>query len=71
MGSTWIEGVRQFPPNNSNASCYIYLSGSCVNAWEIDSRDKLNRRRVVWVVGAAVDVEAVYPVLMDTLGRAS
>lgn len=44
-----------------------YLSTSLVNAWNVDTGDELNRRRVVRVIGAAVDVDTVYPVLMDAL----
>ena len=42
-----------------------------VDTWKIDPRDKLNRGRVVRVIGTAVDVDAVYPVLMDALSPKS
>ena len=45
----------------------MYLSVPWVNTWEIDPRDELNRGRVVGIVCTAVDVDAVYPVLMDAL----
>lgn len=43
------------------------LSASLVNAWNVDTRDELNRRRVVRVICAAVEVDTVYPVLVDAL----
>lgn len=46
---------------------FMYLSTSLVNAWNVDTRDELDRGRVVRVVGAAVDVDTVYPVLMNAL----
>lgn len=44
-----------------------YLSRLRVNAWNIDSRNKLEGRGIVGVIGATVDLNAVDTVLMDTL----
>jgi hypothetical protein len=38
-----------------------------VNARNVDAGDKLNGRRVVGVVGTAMDVDTVDPVLVDAL----
>ena len=49
---------------------YLYLphlSGPLVDARQVDLRDKLYRWRSVRVGVAAVDVQAVYPVLVGTL----
>lgn len=44
-----------------------YLAGSLIDAWDVDSGDKLNGRGIVGVVGPAMNVHTVYPVLMDAL----
>lgn len=44
-----------------------HLSGALVDTGNVDSRDELNGGRIIGVVGAAVNVDTVYAVLMDAL----
>lgn len=44
-----------------------YLSRSSINTREIDPGDELQIGRVVWIVGAAVDLDTVYAILMNAL----
>lgn len=48
-----------------------YLSTTLVDTGNVDLRDKLDRRGLVGVLGSAVDINAVYPVLMDALIQSS
>lgn len=59
------KSVKYFLADSSTVKAY--LSVPLVDTWKIDPRDKLNRGRVIGVIGTAVDVDAVYPVLMDAL----
>lgn len=64
-----FHGEVTLPLSKAGQLGRINLSTSLVNAWNVDTRDELNRRRVVRVIGAAVDVDTVYPVLMDAVRR--
>lgn len=46
---------------------FSYLARAGINTGDVDSRDELNGRRVVGVVGSAVNVHTVYPVFMNAL----
>lgn len=48
-----------------------YLPCSLINAWKIDSRDKLKTWWVVWVVGTTMEIDTVYSVFMNALVTAS
>jgi hypothetical protein len=44
-----------------------HLSGALVDTGNVDSRDELNSGRIIGIVGAAVNVDTVYAVLMNAL----
>jgi hypothetical protein len=62
-----FHGEFTLPLSKAGQLGRINLSASLVNAWNVDTRDELNRRRVVRVICAAVEVDTVYPVLVDAL----
>jgi len=53
--------------SESQCSFEPHLSGSLVDTGNVDSGDELNSGRVVRIVWSAMDVDTVYPVLVDTL----
>lgn len=59
--------LSQQPPVISPVLDKTNLPGVWVNAWKIDARDKLKSWRAIGVFRAAMDVETVYPVLVDAL----
>lgn len=47
--------------------CFSYLAGAWVNTGKVDPGDELNGGRNIGVLGSAVDVHAVYAVLVHAL----
>lgn len=44
-----------------------YFSGLLVDAWYVDTRNELDSWGVIRIVRPAMDLDTVYPVLMDAL----
>lgn len=68
--------LRRVNLRNPFSYCVIFrcsfdphLSGSLVDTGNVDSGNELNGRRVIGIVGSAMDVDTVYPVLVDALIR--
>lgn len=47
--------------------CVPHLARSLINTWYVDFRCELDSGRGIWVAVAAVNVDAVDPILMDAL----
>lgn len=62
-----LHGVVTLPLSETGKFGWVDLSGALVDTGNVDSRDELNGGRIIGVVGAAVNVDTVYAVLMDAV----
>jgi hypothetical protein len=44
-----------------------YFSRFLVDAWDVDTRNELDGWGVIGIVRTAMDLDTVYPILMDAL----
>lgn len=65
--------VNFFKKNISHSSvrtvvlALSYIPGSLVDTRQIDTGNELESGRAVWIFGAAMDLDTIYPILMGTL----
>lgn len=62
-----LHGVLPSPINQTRQLGRVHLPSSLVNTRQVDPRNKLDCGRGVWVAVAAVDVDTVNAVFVDTL----